>query len=149
MIYSIEEGIFAIIPRYTDRGDSTYIYTSKGVGRTYGMSMRTFLKRMYFFYAIDLIAQKNRFKKMGIYQNAPIVIRDQVFIKVRVRRPIGKSDGAYGYVNVRGISKIGKKDGKAVVILNDGFEIKSLDSYETLSKNLVLGLSLDVEKFWN
>ena len=32
---------------------------------------------------------------------------------------------------------------------DDGFEIKSLDSYETLSKNLVLGLSLDVEKFWN
>lgn len=149
MIDSCNEGIYAIIPKYTDRGDVTYIYTSRGVERSFNMTMRTFLRKLYFFYTIDLIAQKNKFKKMGIHQNAPIVLKDQVFIKVRVRRPIGKSDGAYGYVDVKGVSRIDEIGDTTVVVLKSGHKIRSLDSYATLSKNLVLGLGIDVKKFWN
>lgn len=143
MINSIKAGIIAIIPQYTETGDSTYVCTYKGDNNIYNMSIKSFLKKLYFMHSIDLIAQKNKFKKLGIHQNAPIILDDQIFIKVRVRKPIGKSDGAYGYVNIQAVDKIKQKDENTIVILNTGQEIISRDSYNTLAKNLMIGKELE------
>lgn len=142
MINSIKEGIVAIIPKYTETGDSTYVFTSMKEIRIYKKSIRSFLKELYFMHSIDFIAQKNKFKKIGIHQNAPLILDDQVFIKVRVRKPIGKSDGAYGYVNVKAVERIKTIEEKTVLVLNTGQEIVSRDSYNTLAKNLMIGRSL-------
>lgn len=146
MIKAFEEGIWVLVPKYTETGDSTYIYTAKGRERLYPMTLRTFLRKLYYFYTIDLLAQRNKFKKMGIHQNAPLVLKNEVFIKVRVRRPIGKSDGAYGYVNVKAVKGINQLESSTEVILADGYRIQSLDSYATLSKNLVLGQTLEASR---
>ena len=142
MINSIKEGIVAIVPKYTEIGDSTYVFTSMKEIRIYKKSIRSFLKELYFMHSIDFIAQKNKFKKIGIHQNAPLILDDQVFIKVRVRKPIGKSDGAYGYVNVKAVERIKTIEDKTVLVLNTGQEIVSRDSYNTLAKNLMIGRSL-------
>lgn len=139
MIKLFEEGIQAIIPQYTERGDSTYIYTFNKNERIYYCSMRTFIKKLFFFTTTDHIALKTKFKKIGIYQNAPIILKNNIYVKIKVRKPIGKSDGAYGYINIKSVGKITRENGQTILILKDGKKIKSLNSLSTLAKNILIG----------
>lgn len=138
-----DEKIQAIIPQYTNIGDSTYVYTFEKSKIILNVSIRSALRKIFNFYTVDHLALKNKFRKMGIYQNAPIILEKNVFVKVKVRKPIGKSDGAYGYVNVKSIKSLTEKENKTIVELRDGFKIISLDKKATLSKNMIIGYEIN------
>lgn len=137
-----EEKIQAIIPQYSNLGDTTYIYTFKGNKITLKVSIRTALRKLMNFYTIDHLALKNKFRKLGICQNAPIILENKVYVKIKIRRPIGKSDGAYGYINIESIKSITETEEKTIVELKDGFIINSLDRKSTLAKNLLIGIEI-------
>ena len=134
-----EEKIQAIIPKYTPFGDITYIFTRKNSVLKIHTSLRTTIKNIYDYYTIDFRSQGRKFRKQGIYQNPPLVFDNSVFVKIKVRKPITKSDGAYGYINLDSFDKVVIENGKSYLLLKDGLKLKFLDSKSTLSKNLLIG----------
>lgn len=137
-----EEKIQAIIPKYTPIGDITYIFTRKNTALTVHTSLRTTIKNIYDYYSIDFRSQRRKFRKLGIYQNPPLVFDNTVFVKIKVRKPITKSDGAYGYINLDAFDKVVVENNKKYILLKDGLRLKFLDSKSTLSKNLLIGLEI-------
>lgn len=149
MIDLIERKIVAIIPKYSEVGDITVVYTKDGRRTEVKASLRTFLKRLFYFYTVDYLALKNKFRKVGICQNAPLILKGEVFMKVKVRKPIAKSDGAFGYVNVRYVERVLRREGRASIEMLNGLILDSLSSYSTLSMNFVIAKSINVKEMEN
>lgn len=134
----MSERLQYIMPKYTNQGDSTHIYTFSKKEFSIPKTMRSVLKKIYFFQTIDRIALKNKMRELGIYQNEPIIIKGEVFVKAKVRRPIGKSDGAYGYVNISAIKHLVEEEDFLYIELQDGSRLKIIDRIETISKNIFI-----------
>lgn len=149
MIDLIERKIVAIIPKYSDVGDITVVYTKDGKRREIYTSLRTFLKKLFFFYTVDYLALKNKFRGVGIHQNAPLILRGEVYMKVKVRKPLAKSDGAYGYVNVKYVKRILRNEKYGSLEMSNGLILKSLSSYTTLSTNFVIAKSIRIKDMEN
>lgn len=134
-----DEKIQAIVPVYTEYGDTTYVYTKEQNKILYPNTIRTFIKNLLKFYMIDFSALKTKFRDLGIKQNIPLIIDNQVLVKVKVRKPIGKSDGAYGYINISELKRIQVEKTVTYIVFKDGYRLKTLDSRTTLSKNILTG----------
>lgn len=134
----LKEDLQYIIPKYDDFGDGTMIYTFSSKEFYIAKSLNTVLKKFYFFQSLDRKALEKKMKTLGIKENGPIFIKGDIFVKARVRKPVGKSDGAYGYVNLRAIKFLGQKEGKTYIDLEDGSRLEVLDRLETISKNVFL-----------
>ncbi len=146
MVELIERKIVAMIPKYTKIGDITEVYTLDGEVFEYERSLRTFLRKLFYFYTVDYITLKNKFRHLGIYQNVPIVLKDNVFMKIKVRKPLTKSDGAFGYVNIEYVKNILNGENHTTVELNNGMKIETMSSFSTLSKNYMIARSVDLKK---
>lgn len=131
-----------IIPKYDDYGDGTLIYTFSSKDVYIPKTLSTVLKKFYFFQSLDRKAINKKFKDFGIKENGPIFIKSSVFVKAKVRKPKTKSDGAYGYVNLKAIKFLNEKGGRVIIGLDDGKELEILDRLETISKNIFLAKSM-------
>ena len=58
--------------------------------------------------------------------------RDQIFIPVKMRIPIGKNDGAYGYIRIGEIESLEDQ----VITLKNGLTFPVLESCSTLEKRI-------------
>lgn len=141
----LDEDFQYIIPKYDDFGDGTLINTFSSKDFYIPKSLATVLKRFYFFQVVDREAINKRLRDFGIKENGPIFIKSSVFVKARVRKPIGKSDGAYGYVNLRAIRFLREVNGCVFVDLADGSSLRILDRLETISKNIFLAKAMAEE----
>lgn len=65
--------------------------------------------------------------------------RENVFIPIKVRKPLYKNDGSFGYVNLRYIKKTFKKEDKTIIQLTRGKAIESLSSIDTVNKHIKNG----------
>lgn len=149
MIDVFDNDIIGFFPKYTPYGDSVVVLIQDKKPQELQMSMRSFLKNMYFIFNTDQKALKARFKKIGIYQNAPIILRSQIYIKFKCRKPIARSDGAYGYLYIDAINTIESAEDGTIIHLFDGQNVKSLDRYETFSKNFMKIDSINWIEFFN
>lgn len=67
-------------------------------------------------------------------------------MKIKVRKPLTKSDGAFGYVNIEYVKNILNGENHTTVELNNGMKIETMSSFSTLSKNYMIARSVDLKK---
>ncbi len=135
----IEKGLMAFVPVYLDmKGNSTILYTfSSGKIEVY-KSIRTFLNGLGKYFLLDL-KQSNKYygELLGSNNGVPIPFnKDNIFIPVKVRRPISKNDGSLGYINIKYIEKVVEEDGQGIVYLKFNIKIKSLNTTKTIEKHI-------------
>jgi len=137
----IENDLLAIIPTYDgENGNCTYLETDKGRIKV-KKTIKTVIRQLCGHYQLDLSQSNNYYRKLlPIKVNIPIPITPElVYIQLKVREPIGKDDGAMGYIKLKAIEKIIKKEGDVLIRLNNKVELKALCTFETIDKQIHYG----------
>lgn len=145
----ILEDIVAFIPVYlTLKGNCTLIYTDKGSSYNIEKALNTVLNRLAKYYLVDLKATKGYCANILSIKNlTPIPFnKDNIFVPIKVRKPLFKNDGAIGYINIEYIDKTRRHNAITSIYLNNGIIIESLSSLETVNRHIKNGHI--VKKFW-
>lgn len=138
----LNKELMAIIPQYVDsRGNCTILYTLEKDPWIIEKSIRTVVKLIAKYYMIDLRETKQRYGPIVSTPNlVPIPLsKKDVFVPFKVRTPMYKNDGAFGYINIKHIDKISKTGKTSIVYLKDGMKIKCLCSLATVEKHMKNG----------
>lgn len=140
----VKRGIQAILPIYLkNRGNCTLVYTNNKE-LILEKTIRTVIKNLCQFYHLDLKASNKTYGDLlSIRKHYPIPFNEEnIFIQAKTRSPIGKHDGAYGYINIDSIDKI-KGDISlpdiSIIHLKSGQSIRVLCKETTLNKNIKYG----------
>lgn len=91
----------AIIPYYTSCGENgTYIIRFDGTKEVLTIPIRSYLRRMLYEAHLDPKALQHwTHKTIGTKLVTPITLNEHlIFIPIKMRHAIGKSDGAFGYI---------------------------------------------------
>ena len=137
----ISKDIIAIVPEYiANKGNCTVVYTNKEK-IIVNMTIRTVIRRLCAHYRMDIRASNRHFGGLISIKNAiPIPLsKDNIFIQVKVRKPIGKDDGSMGYIKLDSIKKIKGLKKDASILLNNGTEIQCDCSHSTIKKHMKHG----------
>lgn len=123
------------------KGNCTSIYTIGGGNYYVEKSLRTFLKQLTEYYLVDLKAVRKYYGELLAIRNlVPIPLNhENVFIPLKVRKPICKNDGSIGYINIKYIERVTESSGKTIVYLKDKTTIESLNSLNTVNKHIKNG----------
>lgn len=137
----IRRNILAIIPFYHESlGNCTKLILCEGeeIVKT---TAKTFIKNLCKHYHFDHKASNKYFGDLlSTKTNLPIVFsKDLIYIKLKIREPIGKDDGAMGHFKIQDIKKIIERDGKTLIRLKNNHEISLLCSKSTAEKQLRQG----------
>lgn len=138
----IYEELIAFLPVYVQlKGNCTSIYTIGGGNYYVEKSLRTFLKQLTEYYLVDLKAVRKYYGELLAIRNlVPIPLNhENVFIPLKVRKPICKNDGSIGYINIKYIERVIEFSGKTIVYLKDKTTIESLNSLNTVNKHIKNG----------
>ena len=137
----ISDQIAAIIPRYTQTGDSTIIITTKGNEQTIPVRVHTIIKRLARNYSMDLIALKQ--KTMAITNHAllqPLPLAPGlVLCPIKLRIPRIPGDTTIGYINFHAalsITGAQNKPYQSIIKLAGGIDIPSLWQPSTIKMHL-------------
>lgn len=127
----ISDQIAAIIPCYTQTGDSTIIITTKGSQQTIPVRVHTIIKRLARNYSMDLIALKQ--KTMDITDHAllqPLPLAPGlVLCPIKLRTPRISGDTTIGYINFHAalsITGAQNKPYQSIIKLAGGMDLPSL-----------------------
>lgn len=92
---------YAIIPYYgADGANMTYTIHTDGSKESHAMPIKSYIQRMLYHSHLDPKAlQYWTSNVIGTKLNTPLTLtEDFIFIPVKIRHAIGKSDGCFGYV---------------------------------------------------
>ncbi len=131
----IEKKITAILPHYTREGANyTKIKVLEGDEILIKKNINSTLKSLCQYCHYDLKSSKKTCRDvLGIKKNPPIAInKDMIFIAIKTRRPIGKDDGAYSYINIEAIRRF--KDG--TIDFKNGGSLKVDCRLKTIERNI-------------
>ena len=137
----IKKGIQGILPTYGPKGENgIYIYVSTGEEIYMDKSLRAFLAFLFHQRRIDLYALRQWTSSLIHRRNGlPLVFsRDLVLVPVKVRKPIGRTDGSEGYLSLLHIEDVCEKDDQTMILLKCGKEIKSLHSKKIVERRVLL-----------
>jgi len=135
----IPKDVVYFIPQYFDFGDGVEIFFINGEKRYAKQSIRTFIKNLYFIYAIDPDAVKRIISdKIGIKNILPIVLPEVTFIPVKVRTPVIKSDPCSGYVNLSQIARIDGTLDRFDILLKCGAVLKCLGTIKLFNRKIFI-----------
>lgn len=135
----ISNEIMAILPIYLDmQGNSTKIITKKQREIYIYKSIKTFLSLLAKYFIIDLNSAKHYYGNLiGTTNIVPLPFnKDNIFVPLKVRKPISKNDGSLGYFNIGFINGIVKKDDKVYVSLDEEILIEVLQGEESAKRNI-------------
>jgi len=138
----ISQGIMAILPVYIPmKGNCSYILTFEGGKHEYDKKVNTMLIRLSRFYFIDLKSIKRYYGNLLNVKNLiPIPLdRENIFIPLKVRKPILKNDGSIGYVNIKYIDKITEGKDNTIIHLKGNQVVECLNSIDTVNKHIKNG----------
>jgi len=138
----ISERIIAILPVYLSmKGNCSVIITLKGGTYQVHKTVRTILKQMTRYFLMDLNHIRRYYGNLLNVKNlTPIPFnRDNIFIPVKVRRPLARNDGSIGYINIDSIKKVSEANGKTKILLINNNTIDCLNSMETVNKHIKNG----------
>lgn len=138
----IERGIQAILPIYVkNKGNCTLIYL-QDEEIILDKVIKTVIKNLCEFYHLDLKSSNKSFGQLlSIKKHHPVPFNeDNVFIQAKTRVPIGRHDGAYGYINIDAIERVKtlKKDEDRTLIY-----LKGKRSIEVLCKEITIYRSIN------
>ncbi|MTI70054.1 MAG: hypothetical protein FH751_07365 [Firmicutes bacterium] len=113
--------------------DLEEIYVSNRIG--------TVLKKMAVNELIDLEAVKKVVGDIsGCKRLAPIILGgENIYIPIKVRKPICTNDPCYGYFNTKYIKNYKKKDKKTIIILKGDIKIEVNQTIKTITKYINVG----------
>ena len=135
----ISQELMAFLPVYLGmKGNCTLLYTYCGGIHEIEKTIRTVLNQLSKFYLVDLKAAKKHYGNLlGIKNLVPISFnKDNIFVPIKVRKPLFKNDGSFGYVNIKYIKKVDKSQGSTVIYLTDNNSIECLNAIETVNKHI-------------
>ncbi len=132
--------ILAFYPEYsTGIGEITRVLVSRGDDKIIPVTSRSFKANLCKYYSIDYESSRKKFGKIiGSVNCVPLPINsNKIFLQLKVRIPVFKSDGAMGYVDLNYIKGQEKKDIKTtVIVLKDGRKVQVLYSMSTINKHM-------------
>ena len=138
----ILEELMAFLPVYLSmKGNCTLLYTNRGGQYELESTIRTILNQLSQYYLIDLRAIRKHYSNiLNIKNLVPIPFNEEnIFVPIKVRKPLCKNDGSFGYVNIKYIKKVSIKKGKALIYLKNDDIIECLSSVETVNKHIKNG----------
>lgn len=142
----LNETLILILPIYTDTGDCTLLKTTAS-SEIFEKSIKSILNRLFFMTSQDPKSIKLKLREQGIKNTPPLIIGSDIFVKIKVRKPRASNDKAYGYINTDFIEKVVLRDDKVVLTLKDDTELEILDRYSTISKNITIATSVEIDNF--
>lgn len=138
----ILEELMAFIPVYIPlKGNCTRLYTKEGGVYQIERNTRTIVNQLCEYYLMDLKATRKYYGDLLSMKNLiPIPFTEEdIFIPIRVRKPICKNDGATGFINIKHIKKVLELKGKALIELVNGQKIPCLSTIETTNRHIKNG----------
>lgn len=135
----ILQEIMAIMPKYiSDKGNCSYIITLNGGSYEINKTMKTLLSQLCKYYLVDLKATKRYYGKLLNIKNlSPIPLnKENIFIPLKIRKPLFKNDGSIGYVNIKHIEKVSVDNDKSIIELINNKKIECLNSIDTVKKHI-------------
>ncbi|KPU26440.1 hypothetical protein TR13x_10200 [Caloranaerobacter sp. TR13] len=135
----LNDEIMAIIPIYIDMyGNCTKVITLKTQEDYIFKSIKTVLKNIAKFYTLDLMASREYYGKMiGISNIVPIPFdSENIFIPLKVRKPIFKNDGSFGYFNLKFINDIKEEKNEVYIILKGNVKVRINQTLKTAYKHV-------------
>ena len=135
----ILEGLMAFLPVYVpSKGDCTKLYTKQGGVYEVEKSISTILNRMCKYHLIDLEAIKKQYGDILSMKNLiPIPFtQEDIFVYIKVRKPLCKNDSASGFVNIRFIDRVLERDDKVLIELSNHNMIECLNSVKVINKHI-------------
>lgn len=137
-MYSKEE-IIALEPTYVkEKGDIVIIHKLDGSLIKDNKRISTIFKQMAKYDLIDMEQVRLLIKKLlNIGKNIPYVFnKDNIFIGIKTRVPIGKNDGAFTYVKISSIKIVGER----VLYFNTGRTLNTLESKNVMERKIRRGM---------
>jgi len=135
----IMEGIIGLIPLYIDmKGNSTRAITKENSEVYIYKSIRTVLNIIARYFTLDLNASRKYYGGLIGYSNiVPIPFnRENIFVPIKVRSPISKNDGSFGYFNIANIKGVREKSEGIEIILDGNIFVKSLQSMKSIERHI-------------
>ncbi len=105
----VKDRLAALIPCYDRQGgNSTLIYTTGGEIISDRRTVKWNLRRLARLYSADLQAiRQNYGRYLGCRQGVPLPFSPNlVLVSLKIRLPVGKNDGCYGYINVPAVKTV-------------------------------------------
>jgi len=135
----IMEGIIGLIPLYIDmKGNSTRVITKENSEVYIYKSIRTVLNIIARYFTLDLNASRKYYGGLIGYSNiVPIPFnRENIFVPIKVRSPISKNDGSFGYFNIANIKGVREKSEGIEIILDGDISVKSIQSMKSIERHI-------------
>ncbi len=142
-IAKIRDDVIGIKPLYTETGNSTLLYLTRGevlVKRTIYAVLNALCRS----YAIDLKAQRKNIADMLERRGVlPFYIGRRVFVPLKMRKKVSENDMAYGYIDLDFAGDV-KSAGtcECMLYLKDGRSIEVLNTRITVVNTLEMGQRL-------
>jgi len=133
------EGIIGLIPLYIDmKGNSTRVITKENSEVYIYKSIRTVLNIIARYFTLDLNASRKYYGGLIGYSNiVPIPFnRENIFVPIKVRSPISKNDGSFGYFNIANIKGVREKSEGIEIILDGDISVKSIQSMKSIERHI-------------
>jgi len=130
----------AIIPIYgRNGGNATLVYDLNGQKLTLNKSVKSYLVTLARDIGKDVYNVRKMSKKALRRTNGvPLVFSEcVVLIPVKVRKPITKSDGSYGYINLACIEDIINNENTTTIKLINNINIEALITTKTLNTKII------------
>lgn len=131
--------IIAIIPLYIDmKGNSTKVITNKQDEVCIYKSIRAFISLLARYFMVDLNSSRKYYGEiLGCTNIIPLPFnKDNIFVPLKVRKPVSKNDGSFGYFNIKFVNDIIKRSNKVYVSLENEMLIEILQGIDSAKKNI-------------
>lgn len=131
--------VMALIPTYVkDQGNSTILFKKGKKPLIINKTIKTCLHLLCKYYMVDLDEVRKRYKPIILSTNlVPITLsKKDIFIPFKTRIPICKNDGAFSYINLRYIEKLGNNENGPLVYLHDNIKIQCLSKITTVENHI-------------
>ncbi|MGO4987184.1 MAG: hypothetical protein GX985_04490 [Gallicola sp.] len=132
------EDCCAVLPHYYENGgNGSLIYRTDGSRKTDRRKVATVMDHLYDLDLISLDRQMNLLRTyFGKKKFLPYVFnRKIIFIAMKTRDPIGKNDGAYGYIRIDQIKELREDQ----LVLKCGMELPVKESLEVINRRIMDG----------
>ncbi|MFA5525118.1 MAG: hypothetical protein WDA24_12230 [Tissierellales bacterium] len=135
----VSNGIIAVIPLYINmEGNSTKVITKNQNEEHIYKSIKTFIALLAKYFMIDINSSRQYYGRIiGITNIVPLPFnKDNIFVPLKVRKPISKNDGSFGYFNICCIKEIIEKSNKVYISLEKEYCIEILQGIESAKRNI-------------
>ncbi len=132
------EDYCAVLPHYDENGGNcTLIYKTDGKKKIDRRRVATVMDHLY---DLDLISLDRQMSLLRAYfgkkKFLPYIFKEHIiFIAIKIREPIGKNDGAYGYIRIDEILEVQKGE----LSMKSGLKLPIKESLDVINKRIIDG----------